>query len=157
MISETLLTKDGHLKISKELDHMIKVERETIKKAIAEARALGDLRENAEYHSAKEKQSIIEGKIMELQGILAKARVVDVKNIKQDKVVFGATVTLKNVDGEQVTYQIVGERESDKQTGKISYLSPLGKSLIGKELGDTVVVKAPGGTIEYEIEGLDYI
>jgi transcription elongation factor GreA len=138
---------------------MIKIDREEIKQAIAEARAHGDLKETAEYHSAKEKQSIIEGKIMELQGVLGSAKVVDIsKTASLDRIVFGATVTLLNIEkDEQSTFQIVGDKEADSTKGKISYKSPLGKSLIGKEEGDTVIVKAPKGDIEYEVEEFKYI
>lgn len=151
------ITSEGIKKINEELESLIKVDREEIKVAISEARELGDLKENAEYHSAKEKQAIIEGRISQLQAIVATANIVNVSDIDSDKIVFGATVTLAKEDGESVTYQIVGEDESDKNQGKISYKSPLGKALIGKEEGDEVVVKAPKGDVVYEVEEFKYV
>src|SRR5690606_37788966 len=151
MSNETPITKAGRLRVEKELEHLIKVEREGLKKTIQEARELGDLKENAEYHAAKEKQSLVEGRIAQLQAVVANSRVVEVSKVKSDKIVFGATVTLQDVNKEEsVTYQIVGEEESDSKKGRISYKSPLGKALIGKEVGDNVIVKAPKGDIEYE-------
>ena len=151
------ITKNGMDKIQEELDQLIKVEREKLKTVIAEARELGDLKENAEYHAAKEKQSIMEGRIAQLQGIVASSEVLDPATVKSEKIVFGATVTILNIDtDESTTYQIVGEPESDLNSGKISYNSPLGKALIGKEVGDEVVVKAPKGEIEYEVEDIEY-
>ena len=151
------ITRQGMEKIQQELDHLIKVEREEIKVVIAEARELGDLKENAEYHSAKERQSLIEGRIGQLQSIVANSQVIDVGSVDSDTIVFGATVTLLDVEKEEtVTYTIVGAEESDKATGKISYTSPLGKALIGREEGDTVTVKAPKGDIEYEVESFEF-
>jgi transcription elongation factor GreA len=156
--SEQLLTAKGKKEIEEKLDQLVKVERENIKRAISEARALGDLKENAEYHTAKEKQSHIEGKIQELQGVLANAKVVDVSKNRSSKIVFGATVTLLNVEKNEVsTVQIVGDREADSSKGKISYKSPLGAALIGKNAGDNIIVKAPKGDVEYEIEEFEYI
>jgi len=157
-MEETPITLAGKMKIEAELDHLVKIEREQIKVAIAEARELGDLKENAEYHSAKEKQGIIEGRISQLQGILARARVVDISKIQSTKIVFGATVTL--VDQEKGTthkYKIVGEEEAEFKDNKISYISPLGRALIGKEEGDTIIVKAPKGDVEYEVESFEFI
>lgn len=152
------ITKAGKDKIEEELNHLVKVEREKLKETIAEARDLGDLKENAEYHAAKERQGIIEGRIAQLQGILARARVVDVSKIKSDKIVFGATVTLRDVEKDAVvTYQVVGEDEADIRIGKVSFNSPLGKALIGKESGDTVIVKAPKGDVEYEVDNFEFI
>ncbi len=157
MQGQTPITKSGYEAVERELSQLIKVDREEIKKAIGEARELGDLKENAEYHSAKEKQALIEGRISQLQGIIASAKVVDPAQMSGDKVVFGATVTLLDVDkDETVTYQIVGDIESDSSKGKISFQSPLGKALIGKEEGDSVVVKAPKGEIEYEVESVEF-
>ena len=151
------ITKEGKVKIENELDHLIRVEREQLKKTISAARELGDLKENAEYHSAKEKQAHVEGRIMQLQGVVAKMDVIDVAGIKSDKIAFGATVTLYDVEKEEsVKYQIVGDEESDFANGRISYNSPLGKALIGKEEGDTIIVKAPKGDVEYEVELLEY-
>lgn len=158
MKEEMPITKDGLMKVEQELDNLIKVEREELKIVIQEARELGDLKENAEYHAAKEKQSQVEGRIMQLQGIVASAKVINVKEIKSDKIVFGATVTLFDTEKETtVKYTIVGETESDMKAGKISYKSPLGTALIGKEQGDTVIVKAPKGDIEYEIQDFQFI
>lgn len=157
-MDETPITLVGKNKLQAELDQLVKVEREEIKIAIAEARELGDLKENAEYHSAKEKQGIIEGRIAQLQGVLARARVVEVGKIKSQKIVFGATVIVFDAEKEiRHTYIIVGEDESNSRENKISYTSPLGRALIGKEEGDTVVVKAPKGDMEYEIESFEFI
>jgi transcription elongation factor GreA len=157
-MEELPITLAGKNKIEAELDHLIKNEREEIKVAIAEARELGDLKENAEYHSAKERQSIIEGRIAQLQGILARSRVVEVSKIKSDRIVFGASVTLHDTEkGVRHTYKVVGDDEADFNNNKISYSSPLGKALIGKEEGDVVVVKAPKGDIEYEIESFEFV
>ena len=157
-MEELPITLAGKDKLQAELDHLVKVEREEIKIAIAEARELGDLKENAEYHSAKEKQSIIEGRIAQLQGILARSRVVEVSKIKSHHIVFGATVHLFDTEKDlRHIYKIVGEDESDFKDNKISYTSPLGRALIGKEEGDTVIVKAPKGDVEYEIESFEFI
>lgn len=151
------ITKQGYDAIQAELDQLIKVEREELKVTIAEARELGDLKENAEYHAAKEKQGVVEGRISQLQGIIASSEVIDPSTVNSDKIVFGATVTILNIDtDETVTYKIVGEPESDMKKGLISYNSPLGKALIGKEEGDEVVVRAPKGDIEYEVESIEY-
>lgn len=158
MAQENPITKSGLERIQKELDHLIKVEREQLKVTIQEARELGDLKENAEYHAAKEKQSMVEGRIAHLQAVIATARIVEIGKVKTEKIVFGATVTLYDTAKEEsVRYQIVGEEESDSKQGKISYKSPLGGALIGKEVGDTVIVKAPKGDIEFEVENLEYI
>ena len=152
------LTVEGRKKIQDELDHLIKVEREEIKAKIQEARELGDLKENAEYHSAKEKQAHIEGRIGQLQGTVANCEVIDVAQVKDlSRIVFGATVDLFDVEKEtKVTYKIVGHEESDNRCGKVSYRSPLARALIGKEVGDTVLVQAPKGEIEYEVESIEY-
>lgn len=151
------MTLVGKNMIDKELEGLIKVDREEIKKAIAEAREHGDLKENAEYHAAKEKQSHIEGRIQELQSKIATANVIDVSNLDNDKVVFGATVTLYSEEKDaSFEYQIVGEDEAQTSDKKISFSSPLGKALIGKEEGDEVVVKAPKGDVNYVIESVEY-
>jgi len=151
------ITLEGKIELEKELEQLIKVDREEIKKLIQEARELGDLKENAEYHAAKEKQSMFEGRISELQHILSHSEVVDTKSIQTSKIVFGATVTLLDPQKEQkVTYKIVGKDEADIKRGRISFLSPLGSALIGKEEGDEVEVKAPKGIIEYEIISVEY-
>ena len=135
------MTPEGHQKLKDELDHLIKVLRPENVKAIAEARAHGDLSENAEYHAAKEKQSFMEGRIQEIQGKLATAQVIDPAAINHDKVAFGATVKVLDVDTD----------EEKIKAGKLSIHSPMARSLIGKEEGDIAVVKAPARTIEYEI------
>jgi transcription elongation factor GreA len=146
------ITPDGYQRIKKELDKLIKVERPANVKAIAEARAHGDLSENAEYHAAKERQSFIAGKINELQARIATSQVIDPSTISQDKIAFGATVKLLDVEtDEEREYQLVGPHESDIKNNKVSITSPIGKSLIGKKEGDEVKVKAPARTIEYEI------
>lgn len=151
------MTVVGKKQLEEELARLIKVDREEIKTALAEARALGDLKENAEYHAAKEKQSLLEGKIAELQSRLGQAQVIDVQKLKGDKIVFGATVTLFDHGKEKsVTIQIVGENEAQQHTDKISFSSPLGRALIGKSTGDEVVVKAPKGDIVYEVESFEF-
>ncbi|MBP9673833.1 MAG: transcription elongation factor GreA [Bacteriovoracaceae bacterium] len=158
MNEEYLMTPQGKKILDEELERLIKVERESIKTALIEARAHGDLKENAEYHSAKEKQSLVEGKISELQNRVAKAKVIDPHHIKaENKVVFGATVKIFDLQNEvHITYTIVGEDEAKNDKTKISYKSPLGMSLIGKDVGDVVVVKTPKGDREYEIESATY-
>ncbi len=151
------MTLKGKQELDKELNQLIKIDREEVKRAIAEAREHGDLKENAEYHSAKEKQGHIEGRIAELQGKIAGANVIDVANLDSEKIVFGATVTLYSDEKDETkTIQIVGEDEASSEDNKISYNSPLGKALIGKEEGDEVIVKAPKGNITYEIESFEY-
>jgi transcription elongation factor GreA len=156
-MSECPMTLVGKKMLEQELDQLIRVEREQIKQAISEARELGDLKENAEYAAAKERQSIIEGRILDLQSKIARARIVDVSSMKGSKVVFGATVSLYDMQKEiTVSYQIVGEDEAMSDPKKISYNSPLGKALIGKEEGDEVIVKAPKGELTYEIQSVSY-
>lgn len=157
-MDELPITLAGKNKLEAELNQLVKIEREELKISISEARELGDLKENAEYHAAKEKQGIVEGRIAQLQGILARSRVVEVSKIKSTRIVFGATVTVIDIVKEiTVTYKIVGEDESDSRENKISFTSPLGKALIGKEEGDTVIVKAPKGDVEFEIESFEFI
>jgi transcription elongation factor GreA len=156
-MSENPMTLKGKKMLEDELKILITVDREQIKQAIAEARELGDLKENAEYHFAKEKQSHIEGRILDVQSKLARARVVDVSNMKIEKIVFGATVKIYDNQKEaEMTFQIVGEDEAMNDPQKISYSSPLGKALIGKEVGDEVVVKAPKGDLTYEVQDVKY-
>ena len=156
-MSECPMTLNGRKLLEEELNQLIKVEREDIKQAIAEARELGDLKENAEYAAAKERQSIIEGRILDLQSKLARARVVDVSMLKSDKIVFGAKVKIYDTQKDVTfTYQIVGEDEAMTDPNKISYNSPLGKALIGKEEGDEVIVRAPKGDLVYEVQELSY-
>ncbi|MEX0798911.1 MAG: transcription elongation factor GreA [Bacteriovoracaceae bacterium] len=151
------MTLAGKNMMQEELDRLTKVDREEIKKAIAEAREHGDLKENAEYHAAKEKQSHTEGRIAELQSKLATANTIDVSKMDSEKIVFGATVTLYSEEKDKsFTYQVVGEDEAKTDPNKISFNSPLGKSLIGKEEGDEVVVKAPKGDVCYVVEEIEY-
>lgn len=146
------MTPTGHQKLKAELDNLLKVERPQNIKAIAEARAHGDLSENAEYHAAKERQGFIEGRIQEINGKLALANVIDPSKISHDKVAFGATVKLLDIDTDQEkTFILVGPEEADIKVNKISIYSPIAKSLIGKAEGDEVIVKAPAKTIEYEV------
>ena len=151
------LTKESYEALQEELKRLIREERPKVIQDIAEARAHGDLSENAEYDAAKNRQSFIEGRIQELQNKISRAYVVDLSNLKPDKVVFGATVTLYDTaNDEEVTYKIVGEDESDIKIGKISCPSPVGKALIGHKLDDTVKAKVPSGTKEYEIVDIKY-
>jgi len=147
------MTVQGAEALRKELDRMKSEERPRIVKAIAEAREQGDLRENAEYQYAKEEQGFIEGRILELEGKLSNAQVIDITQIPASgKVIFGTTVLLLNVDtDDEITYQIVGDEESDIKLNKLSVYSPIARGLIGKEEGDSVVVSTPGGDVEYEI------
>ena len=152
------MTAEGYRVLDDQLKQLKSVERPSVISAISEAREHGDLSENAEYHAAKEKQGIIEGRIAQLQGVLARSRVIDVSKIKSQKVVFGATVVVLDTEKDiRHKYTIVGEDESNSRENKISYTSPLGKALIGKEEGDTVVVKAPRSDVEYEIESFEFI
>ncbi|GAB6079952.1 transcription elongation factor GreA [Hydrogenophilus thermoluteolus] len=152
------MTVRGAQKLKEELHRLKTVERPAVIAAIAEARSHGDLSENAEYDAARERQAFIEGRIMELEGKLANAQIIDPKTLDADgRVVFGATVDLEETEsGEQVTYQIVGEDEADVREGKISVTSPIARALIGKYAGDVVVVQAPGGAREYEILDVRY-
>ena len=151
------MTAEGHAALDAELKHLKTVERPAVIAAIAEARAHGDLSENAEYHAAKEKQSFIEGRVAELEDKLARAEVIDVTKLKGDKIVFGATVTLIDVDTEkEATYRIVGEDEADIAKGKVSITSPIARALIGKSVGDEAEVAAPGGARVYEISEVEF-
>jgi len=153
------MTTEGAAKLRQELDHLKKVERPRIVAAIAEAREHGDLKENAEYHAAREQQSFAEGRIQEIEGKLSNAQIIDVKQMPQgDKVIFGCTVDLINLDTDAtVTYKIVGDDESDVKLNKVSYQSPIARALIGKEVGDIVVVRTPAGEVEYEIDDVKHI
>jgi len=155
-MTEVPMTAFGKKLLENELDQLIKVDRESVKQAIAEARELGDLKENAEYSAAKERQSHVEGRIQELQSKLSRARVVETGNIKGEKIVFGATVRITDANGKEIKYQIVGEDEAMTDASKISYSSPLGKALIGKEVGDEIIVKAPKGDVAYEVQAVEY-
>ena len=151
------MTKDGHTKLENELKTLKTVHRPEVIEAIAVAREHGDLKENAEYHAAREQQGHIEDRIVKLENVLANAKVVDVKSIKSKTVVFGATVKIVNEDtDEENTYQIVGEFESDLEKKKISNVSPIGRALFGKEKGDSIEVDTPSGTRYYEILSIRY-
>jgi transcription elongation factor GreA len=146
------ITRDGYNQLHKELGNLKKIVRPQVIKSIEEARAHGDLSENAEYVAAKERQSFVEGKIREIEHKLANSEIMDTTNLPNDKVGFGSVVTLENLgNGGEVTYQIVGPDESDIRSGKISIASPLGKALIGKEADEEVTFQTPGGVKQYTI------
>ena len=152
------ITKSGFEKLKKELDHLKKVEVPENVRAIEEARAHGDISENAEYAAAKERQSFIQGKIQEIENNLATSKVIDLKDLTDDRAVFGSTVSIQDIDTDEVTsYQLVGPCESDISKNKISVTSPIGKALVGKEIGDIVRVKTPGGMRELEIIDISII
>jgi len=153
------MTLGGAESLRAELHELKTQRRPKIVQAIAEAREHGDLKENAEYHAAREQQSFCEGRIKEIEGKLADAEIIDIKKIPHSgKVIFGTTVTLYNLETEKsVTYQIVGEDEADVKHNKISVSSPISRAMMGKEEGDEIVVKAPGGDIEYEIEKVEHL
>ncbi|MCE3255041.1 MAG: greA [Rickettsiaceae bacterium] len=147
-----LITKEGIEKLRAEVKHLKEVERPNIIKAVATARELGDLKENAEYHSAREKQGMIEATISNLEDKLARSEVVDVASLSGDLVRFGATVKLENADnGKKVVYKIVSEYEADIDSGLISNVSPVAMALMGKQVGDEIEIKTPGGVVDYEI------
>jgi transcription elongation factor GreA len=147
-----IITLKGKKALEQELKKLINEERPSVIKAIAEARAHGDLSENAEYSAAKEKQSFVEGRIAQISSRLASCEVIDPSTIKSDKVMFGATVTVLNLDTEEKsTYQIVGQDEANAEKGSISLLSPISRALISKKVGDITTVKIPKGEAEYEI------
>ena len=153
------MTEQGAEKLRLELEDLKKVQRPRIVQAIAEAREHGDLKENAEYSAAREQQSFCEGRINEIEGKLGNAQIIDVTKIPHSgKVLFGTTVTIINLDTDQsMTYQIVGDDEADVKSNKISVKSPMARALVGKEEGDVVVVKAPGGDVDYEIDKVEHI
>lgn len=153
------MTVQGAENLQQEIEYLRKVMRPKIVKAIAEAREHGDLKENAEYSAAKEQQSFTEGRIHEIEAKLARAQIIDVTKFEnKGRVIFGATVTLIHLETEEMlVYKIVGEDEADIKEQKISSGSPIARALIGKEVGETVVVQAPSGTIEYEISEVKYI
>ena len=155
------MTAVGAEKLREELDNLKKVERPQVIDAISEARAHGDLKENAEYHAAREKQSFIEGRIRDLEGKLSHAQIIDVSTMPNTgRVIFGATVTLVCTDTEddaEIKYQIVGEDEADVKDNKISVTSPIARALVGKHVDDEVIVNTPKGEVAYEIISVDYI
>ena len=153
------MTVEGAESLREELQHRKSVLRQEITQAIAEAREHGDLKENAEYHAAREQQGFNEGRIQEIEGKLADAQVIDIAKIPVgEKVIFGVTVTLLDAEtDEETTYKIVGEDEADLKAGKISVMSPIARALIGKSVGDAVQVSTPGGDREYEIDNVDHL
>ena len=153
------MTLKGAQRLRDELDHLKSVKRPEVIAAIAEARGHGDLKENAEYHAAREQQGFIEGRIKQLESELSHANVIDVAALHAgSRIVFGATVTLADVDtDEEVRYQIVGDLEADIKRGMIAISSPVARALIGKEEGDAITIEAPGGTREFEIVGVAYL
>lgn len=158
-MSKVPMTVGGAEALRVELEELKKVVRPRIVKAIAEAREHGDLKENAEYHAAREQQSFCEGRIQEIEGKLSHAQIIDVTTIPcTDKVIFGSTIEIVNVDtDETVTYQIVGDDEADVKNNKISVSSPIARGLVGKMVGDEVEIKTPAGEVFYEIESVKHI
>lgn len=159
MIGKVPMTVLGEQKLREELTRLKSVERPRIIEAIAEARGHGDLKENAEYHAAKEEQSFLEGRIVEIEMKLSQAQVIDVSKLSDTgRVVFGTTVVLLNLStNEEVTYKIVGDDEADLKQGMISVNSPIARALIGKSKDDTAIVQTPGGEVEYEISAVKYL
>ena len=149
-IQRTPMTREGHKRLQDELERLKRVERPSITRAIDEARAHGDLSENAEYHAAREKQAFTEARIKELEAKLSTAEVLDPPT-SGDRVTFGSTVRLEDEDGKESRYQIVGSDETDPSRGRISVMAPLARTLIGKTVGDSVVAQLPGGTKRFEI------
>jgi transcription elongation factor GreA len=146
------MSKSGNQKLKEELHRLESVDRREIVKAIEVARGHGDLKENAEYHAAKERQGLVEGRILELRDKLGRAEVIDCTKVPINRAVFGTVVRLLDLENdEEITYQLLGPEEADVKHGSISVLSPLGRSIIGKEVGDDVVAKTPGGTREFEV------
>ncbi len=152
------ITKSGYEKLKAEIDKLKNIERPNIIKQIAAARELGDLRENAEYHSAKDRQGFIEAQIADFEDKFSRAEVIDIAKLSGSKVQFGATVTLENLDNEKkVTYKIVSEFEANIDDGLISSISPVARALIGKEIGDDVEIKTPSGVVNYEILDVKFL
>ncbi len=152
------MTVEGEKALRNELEQLKKVDRPKIVAAIAEAREHGDLKENAEYHAAREQQGFCEGRVQDIEAKLSNSQIIDIASIPEgEKVIFGVTVRIINIDtDEKITYRIVGEDEANIKNNKISVTSPIARALIGKEIGDTVVVNAPGGDIEYEIDDVKH-
>jgi transcription elongation factor GreA len=151
------ITHNGFSALEDELRQRQQVERPRIIQAISEARALGDLSENAEYHAAKEAQSMNEGRILELESLISRAEIIDIAKLSGDRVKFGATVKLVDEDTDETkTYQIVGEPEADVRSGRVSVTSPIARALMGKTVGDTVEVTTPGGGKSYEVVGVAF-
>ena len=152
-----LITKNGYDRLKKTLEKLKNEDRPNIIKQIATARELGDLRENAEYHSAKERQGFIEAQITDFEDKFLRSEVIDIEKISDDKIKFGATITIENIDNQKITkYQIVSEFEANIDDGLISYSSPVARALIGKEVGDEIEITTPGGVVNYEILKIEY-
>ncbi len=152
MMDRIPISRAGYLRLREELDQLARVERFVVVKAIEVAREHGDLSENAEYHAAKERQGMIEGRILELKDKLSRAEVIDCSAVDCSRAVFGTVVTLTDMETEEeLTYQLLGPEEADVKKGSISVLSPLGRSMLGKEVGDEVKTKTPGGNREFEV------
>jgi transcription elongation factor GreA len=149
-IPRTPMTREGHNRLKEELDRLKRIERPAITRAIAEARAHGDLSENAEYHAAREKQSFVEARINDLESKVGSAEVIEPPT-SGDRVTFGSTVRVEDQSGKESRYQIVGSEESDPASGRLSIMAPLARALIGKKVGDTVTAQLPGGTKTFEI------
>ena len=152
------MTVEGEAALRIELEKLKKEDRPTVIQAIAEAREHGDLKENAEYHAAREQQGFIEGRIQDIESKLSLCQIVDISQIPEgDRVIFGSTVTIINTETDQeLKYRIVGDDEADVKAGMISYQSPIARALISKEIGDVVNVHTPGGEVEYEIDDVSY-
>jgi transcription elongation factor GreA len=152
MVNKVPITREGLERLRGELRHILTIERPKNIKAIEEARSHGDLNENAEYHAAKERQSLLNAKINELETAINTSEVIEIDELRGERIVFGTKVKLENLaNGRKVTYQLVGPYESEPESGKISVTSPLGKALIGKEEGDAVKINTPGGIQEFEV------
>lgn len=157
MVEKVPMTIGGFQSLEKELKQLKHTDRQAVIKAIEEARAHGDLKENAEYHAAKDQQGFIESRIKDLESKISLSEVIDPATMGGDKVLFSATVTIADEDDAETTYQIVGTDEVDVSNGKISYSSPIGRAMIGRRVGDEFEVKAPGGEIYYEITKVAFI
>lgn len=156
MVDRIPMSKQGNQKLRDELQHLERVERSEVVKAIEVAREHGDLKENAEYHAAKDRQGHIEGRILEIKDKLSRAEVIDCSKVTTEKVVFGTVVELLDLDtDEEVQYQLLGPEEADVKKGSISVLSPIGRSMLGKEVGDEVIVTTPGGKREFEVVSIE--
>ena len=158
MSDKVPMTEEGYVRLQDELRYLKSTARPEVIRAIAEAREHGDLSENAEYHAARERQSFIEGRVMELEDKIARSEIIDVAKLSGDSVKFGATVTLVDEDTEEETvYQLVGEMEADVKEGRLAITAPLSRALIGKEVGDSVEVATPAGEKAYEIVKVRYL
>lgn len=152
MVERIPMSLTGNKQLRNELERLARVERHEIVKAIEVAREHGDLKENAEYHAAKERQGMIEGRIMELKDKLGRAEIINCSQVPTERAIFGTVITLMDMEtDEEITYQLLGPEEADVKKGSISVLSPLGRSMLGKEVGDDVVAKTPGGVREFEV------